>query len=718
MTNYHSWTHRPKSQGGTDPIPSLAMWPVKVCRDDIAVSSAPSFYWMIPEDLDAHELMKVEAFVSTPGSGDTVVQIHHVQNDVDVLSTPITIASGDLNSKDAGTQPVVDLDENVVEHGDHYRIDIDSAGGGATGLGVYFYFLAGPDAVAVVRGPAGQDGASSADQVSYDNGSSGLDADNAQDAIDELAAQGGGSADEVTYDNSTSGLAADDVQAAIDELAAESGGSADQVTYNSYVSGLVADTVQEALDQVASGFLPHTRYAWLPLTTVVDSEPVLVWDADDSLVPTLVHIGDFSQPAPPELTVFEVAAAPHGGACWFQDPRAVYVPGMGDVVFGYVDNSGHIRVRAIDDESLSVSSSVVLATPEVDDHDNPAFLRRSSDNKIIAMYTTHVGNVYQSVASSPNDIASLPSGSDITSEFGGRSGANGFTYAHLFELLGEASDPMMFTVRYHSTDGVTYVGMARSYDNGINWEELGGSANNVSLLAQVTYHKVAQNGSARLDFAVSNHPDDTSSPYNVHGIYHFYYQAGNLYKTDGTLIGPVGSGGNPGGSYDYSELTEVDDAASGICWIWDIAINPITGRPVIVYVVYEPTYPTGRWHYEYAHWTGTAWEHFEIADAGTKFASTTDLAIGRQYAGGVVLDQQDPRIVYFSSNDGTTFHEIYRAFVLSSSSITIEAITESSTEMQIRPVPVHGSQNVKVLWNNGAYQDYFTWNLGTRGATA
>ena len=62
-----------------------------------------------------------------------------------------------------------------------------------------------------------------ADDVGYDNTSSGLTATNVQDAIDEINGkipQGGSvDADDVTYDNTSSGLTATNVQDAIDELA-------------------------------------------------------------------------------------------------------------------------------------------------------------------------------------------------------------------------------------------------------------------------------------------------------------------------------------------------------------------------------------------------------------------------------------------------------------------------------------------------------------------
>jgi TolA-binding protein len=96
-----------------------------------------------------------------------------------------------------------------------------------------------------------------AEDVSYDNNDSGLQATDVQDAIDELNSEIDNisvDADQVDYDNSTSGLNATDVQAALDELAAGAGGatSADNVSYDNDDSGLAAEEVQSALDEVVS----------------------------------------------------------------------------------------------------------------------------------------------------------------------------------------------------------------------------------------------------------------------------------------------------------------------------------------------------------------------------------------------------------------------------------------------------------------------------------
>lgn len=157
----HAADHHP---GGPDPIPSLAMWPIKVFADDEIISAGDAqFLWLIPEDLDQHTLVKVEAFHGVPGAGDTEIQLELLQNDGTsdagpMLTTPITIESGDKNSRQAAVQPMVDETNALVLHGDHISFDFDLAAADATGTGVYCYFLASIDAVQAIRGETGPQG--------------------------------------------------------------------------------------------------------------------------------------------------------------------------------------------------------------------------------------------------------------------------------------------------------------------------------------------------------------------------------------------------------------------------------------------------------------------------------------------------------------------------------------------------------------------------------
>lgn len=83
-------------------------------------------------------------------------------------------------------------------------------------------------------------------------------------AINEINAQVGGTveADDVTYDNTTSGLTATNVQSAIDEVKGliPSSGTvdADDVSYDNTTSGLTATDVQSAIDEICDAGTTET----------------------------------------------------------------------------------------------------------------------------------------------------------------------------------------------------------------------------------------------------------------------------------------------------------------------------------------------------------------------------------------------------------------------------------------------------------------------------
>jgi hypothetical protein len=85
----------------------------------------PSFY-----------LYDAEAYVSTTGAN--TIQIRNVTQSNDMLSTPLTIDSGEFTTRTATTQRVIDPGDSVVDWGDLISIDVDVAGG--YGLGVILVF--------------------------------------------------------------------------------------------------------------------------------------------------------------------------------------------------------------------------------------------------------------------------------------------------------------------------------------------------------------------------------------------------------------------------------------------------------------------------------------------------------------------------------------------------------------------------------------------------
>lgn len=133
----HGHTHRFRSQGGTDPA-FAAHYEIKVFADGSAVTTGDgAFIFAIPDDVGGCRLSDADAFVTTTGTG-TTVQVRNVTGAVDMLSTRITIDSGETTSYTAAAPPVINQANAVVAKGDLVAIDVDVASG--EGLGIILEF--------------------------------------------------------------------------------------------------------------------------------------------------------------------------------------------------------------------------------------------------------------------------------------------------------------------------------------------------------------------------------------------------------------------------------------------------------------------------------------------------------------------------------------------------------------------------------------------------
>lgn len=84
-------------------------------------------YLHIPAGLDGYNLVEVHAEVITAGTTGTMdIQIYNVTGAVDMLSTKITIDSGETGSDTAATPPVINISNDDVSENDLLRIDNDA----------------------------------------------------------------------------------------------------------------------------------------------------------------------------------------------------------------------------------------------------------------------------------------------------------------------------------------------------------------------------------------------------------------------------------------------------------------------------------------------------------------------------------------------------------------------------------------------------------------
>ena len=84
-------------------------------------------YMVVPSPMNGLNLVRVHARVITAGTtGTTDIQVHNVTLAADMLSTKITIDSGETGSDTAATPPVIDTGNNDVATNDLLRIDVDA----------------------------------------------------------------------------------------------------------------------------------------------------------------------------------------------------------------------------------------------------------------------------------------------------------------------------------------------------------------------------------------------------------------------------------------------------------------------------------------------------------------------------------------------------------------------------------------------------------------
>lgn len=84
-------------------------------------------YAHIPPDLNGLDLTYVHARLKTAGTTGTLdIQIHNLTGAVDMLSTKLTVDSGETGSDTAATPAVIDTANDAISSNDLIRIDCDA----------------------------------------------------------------------------------------------------------------------------------------------------------------------------------------------------------------------------------------------------------------------------------------------------------------------------------------------------------------------------------------------------------------------------------------------------------------------------------------------------------------------------------------------------------------------------------------------------------------
>ncbi len=380
----------------------------------------------------------------------------------------------------------------------------------------------------------------------------------------------------------------------------------------------------------------------------------------------------------------------NGAWCWFADPRALYYKGEKEqTYFSWITTEGDIVVASYNHQTGEYIQKTVWANWQSDDHDNPSLLIRD-DGRIIVFFAKHFGPpIKRMISLNPEDISTWSSDYEL---------GNNVTYPYPFRI-GKT------VYVFYRGEASWHPHLVVSTDNG---ETFGTPEEFISGGGQRPYTRYAQGADGSIHVAVTTgHPRNEPS----NKIYYCRFKDNVFYRANGTVIKNFADG-----AVDISQLEIVYDASVGKGWIWDIALEPETGYPILVYA----SFPTNDDHrYHYARWDGSKWNNIQITEAGKWFPQTP---VGvteyeNNYSGGLILDYNDPTTVYLSKQVKGVF-EIFKYKTSDyGQNWDIKAITWNTPShlVNVRPIVPRNHKNgyFDVIWMKGEYVYYANQQYNT-----
>lgn len=379
-----------------------------------------------------------------------------------------------------------------------------------------------------------------------------------------------------------------------------------------------------------------------------------------------------------------------GAWCWFADPRAIYHKGEKEqTYFAWVTRDGHIEIASYDHETGAYNEYRIWENFQADDHANPSMLIRD-DGRIIIFMAAHFGaKIYRFISTNPEDITAWGSVHSFS---------NTVTYPYPFQV----GDSICVFYRGGSD---WHPRLSVSTDNGQTFDD---GRLFISGGGQRPYTRYFQGNDGSIHVAVTTgHPRNESS----NKIHYCRFKGNKVYRANGTLIKDVTNS-----PVDLSQLEVVYDASAGKGWIWDIALEPETGYPIMVYA----SFPSDTDHrYHYARWNGTSWDNTQLTKAGRWFPQTPVGANEPEpnYSGGIILDTDNPSTVYLSKEVQGTF-EIFKYTTEDKGQTWSEqALTWNTPShlVNVRPVVPrnHAKGFFDVIWMRGTYVFYANQQYNT-----
>lgn len=406
-----------------------------------------------------------------------------------------------------------------------------------------------------------------------------------------------------------------------------------------------------------------------------------------------------------------------GGWCWFESPGALQHGSL--VLVGSVASGGHVKSRHgnielhIHDCSTKITEHVVLHEQfELDDHNGPALLVRP-DERLLVLYAKHNTESHNYSRISLNDAKPFTQFTPV--QLYTPSPNTELTYANLFLLPNESNRIYNFFRGLHGSYKPSYL---YSDDLGATWHNGNVYINVPSTQKHRPYVRYTSNGRDTVHMVYTEgHPRDFDN-----NLYHIYYQAGQLYQSDGKKLCTLENGLDA--PDQGTEIYRGD--AQHVAWIVDLVLDK-NEHPVCIYSVQYNSegLPVGQGgddiRYRYARWNGSTWEDYPLAYAGCRLYSGED-----DYTGLAAIEPDDPSIVFISTNsdpvtgnplisrtDGQRHYELFYGSTSDNGKTwNWSALTRDSVLDNLRPMRPQSSgkkssnQYRSLVWLRGTYHSY------------
>ena len=329
-----------------------------------------------------------------------------------------------------------------------------------------------------------------------------------------------------------------------------------------------------------------------------------------------------------------------GGWCWFESPRAIQHSHwllVGSVSSGHTLPTRHGSVELlVHNTSTRATAAVTLhANFELDDHDCPALHYRASDRCFLAAWAKHgTESTRYYRLSQPDDPLHWQPLLTYTP-----SPSTQLTYSNLFYLQAER---LLYDF-YRGLHGSFKPSYSTSADDGSTWQTGSVVINVPSQFKHRPYVRYASNGVDTVHLLYSEaHPRDFDN-----SLYHVYYRAGQLHRSDGTPIAALADGL---ASPDLGTRVYQGDSQH-VAWPVDCVLAD--GRLTVVYSVQygRAGLPVGeggddiRYRYATLDSHSNTWQDGHLAYAGCRLYSGED-----DYSGLVAIEPTDPHLVFISTN--------------------------------------------------------------------